>query len=96
LSIILFAVICLASGRSGFIVSAHAQSHDPIVTSDSPEYCGVLMSRISGLTQTASMPLPTEAAELSEEGERMCDHGQTRGGIMRLRKALLIMSHGED
>ena len=86
----LLAVISLAA------VSARAQARDPIVTSDSPEYCGVLMSRISGLTHSTAMPPPTEAAALSEEGERMCDHGQTRGGIMRLRRALLIMRGGED
>ncbi len=71
-------------------------ARDPVVTSDSPEYCGVLMDRISGITRTTSIPPPTDAAMLSEEGERMCVHGQTRGGILRLRRALEIMRHGED
>jgi hypothetical protein len=75
---------------------AQAQPRDPIVTSDSPEYCGVLMDRISGITRTTAMPPPTEAAVLSEEGQRMCIHGQTRGGILRLRRALEILRHGED
>jgi len=76
--------------------SANAQPRDPTVTSDSPEYCGVLMDRISGMTRATAMPPPIEAAQLSEEGERMCVQGQTRGGIMRLRRALAIMLHGED
>jgi hypothetical protein len=80
----------------GFAVPAHAQSSDPIVTSDSPEYCGVLMDRISGITRATSARPPNEAAVLSEEGERMCVHGQTRGGILRLRRALEIMRRGED
>jgi hypothetical protein len=73
-----------------------AQSPDPTVTSDSPEYCGVLVNRISGMTRASMVPPPTEVAELWEEGQRMCVHGQIRGGIMRLRRALAIMRHGED
>ena len=80
----------------GPTISAYAQSRDPVVTSDTREYCGVLMDRITGITRTTTAPPPTEAAVLSEEGERMCGHGQTRGGIMRLRRALEIMRHGED
>ena len=96
LGMISMAMIFHGLGQIGFTAVAHAQSQDPIVTSDSPEYCGVLMDRISGLTRAAAMPPPTEAAELSEEGERMCVHGQTRGGILRLRRALAIMRHGDD
>jgi hypothetical protein len=94
--LILFATLSLGLVQLALPVSAHAQMRDPTVTSDSPEYCGVLMNRITGLTHTTAMPPPTEAAVLSQEGQRMCVHGQTRGGIMRLRRALLIMLHGDD
>jgi hypothetical protein len=77
-------------------VPAYAQSRDPIVTSDTPEYCGVLMDRITGVTRATTEPPPPEVTLLSEEGERMCVHGQTRGGILRLRRALAIIQHGED
>jgi hypothetical protein len=86
----------------GVTFPAHAQtpqpivSADPIVTSDTPEYCGVLRDRISGITRATALPPPTAAAELSEEGERMCVHGQTRAGILRLRRALEILRNGED
>jgi hypothetical protein len=88
----------IAWGLTGFAVlaPAYAQTRDPIVTSDTPEYCGVLMDRITGITRATAEPPPTEAAALSEEGERMCVHGQTRGGILRLRRALEIMLHGDD
>ncbi len=69
---------------------------DPVVTSDSSEYCGVLLHRITGLSRTTNLPPPLEAAVLSEEGERMCIHGQTRGGVMRLRRALAILRHSDD
>jgi hypothetical protein len=32
-----------------------------------------------------------EVASLSTEGKRMCHDGLTRGGILRLRRALLIL-----
>lgn len=65
------------------------QSIVPTITSDTPAYCDLLMNRISGLSHGAS--LPREAVMLSVEGEKMCVHGQIRGGIMRLRRALAIM-----
>ena len=68
----------------------------PSITSDTPEYCGELMQRINGMTRTATTPLPTEVASLSEDGERMCVQGQVRGGIMRLRKAIAIMRHTDE
>ena len=45
-------------------IPAQAQPRDPIVTSDSPEYCGVLMSRISGVTRATAAPVPTEEPAL--------------------------------
>jgi hypothetical protein len=93
---IMLGLTVLTSPASDIIVSAQAQSRDPIVTSDSPEYCGELMSRFTGMTKATTTPPPMEAAQLLEEGERMCGQGQTRGGIQRLRRALLIMRRGED
>jgi hypothetical protein len=92
-------LVIILAGTTEFrgVAPAFAQSRDPIVTSDTPEYCGVLMDRITGMTHTNTEPLPTEATLLSAEGEKMCVHGQTRGGIMRLRRAIAIMQqHGED
>jgi hypothetical protein len=68
----------------------------PEVTSDTPEYCGELAERISGMVRATSMPPSAEVRTLSVEGQRMCVHGQTRGGIMRLRRAIAIMLHTED
>jgi hypothetical protein len=61
------------------------------ITTDTPEYCQKLLNRISELVRLASSPVPHEASDLTTEGRRMCDHGQTRSGIMRLRSALMIM-----
>jgi hypothetical protein len=89
-------LVLLGLIQLGLALPAYAQSRDPTVTSDSPEYCDVLLNRISTMVRTASMPPPSEAATLSEAGEWMCVHGQPRGGVLRLRRALEIMLHGED
>ena len=84
-----FVLAC--SFAAGMAVSAHGQSRDPIITSDTPAYCGVLRNRINGLTR--GVAVPNEAVTLSAEGERMCEQGQIRGGIMRLRRAIAILRH---
>jgi hypothetical protein len=82
--------MAMAQGR------AMAQAAPPEITTDTPEYCIQLQERFDNLRLTAPMPPPTEVLDLSVEGQRMCDHGQTRGGIMRLRSALRIMMQRED
>ena len=63
------------------------------VTSDTPEYCLRLSDRVSELVRVTSPPPPDEVTALSSEGQRMCDKGQTRGGILRLRRAWMMMMH---
>lgn len=72
-----------------------SQSNPMEVTSDTPEYCLQLLDRISELVRLASVPIPRDVTDLTTEGHRMCEHGQTRGGIMRLRSALMIMEKGD-
>lgn len=69
------------------------QQRAQMVTSDTPEYCLQLFDRVSELVRGAGTPPPQEVTALSSEGQRMCDQGKTRGGIMRLRRALLLMTH---
>jgi hypothetical protein len=71
------------------------QQRAQLVTSDTPEYCLQLLDRVSELVRVAEAPPPEEVTSLSSEGRRMCDQGKTRGGIMRLRRALLLMTHQE-
>ena len=60
------------------------------VITDTPQYCLKLLDQVSALLRT-SPPPPQEVTSLSSEGQRMCDQGQTRGGIMRLRRALVLL-----
>lgn len=64
------------------------------ITTDTPEYCQQLLHRVVNLVRLATAPVPSEVTNLTSEGERMCDHGQTRGGIMRVRSALMILEKG--
>jgi hypothetical protein len=66
------------------------------VTSDTPEYCSRLLDRISELARTTQAPPSYEVTALSIEGQRMCNQGQTRGGLLRLRRALVLLLQGGD
>jgi hypothetical protein len=83
-------------GLAAVLVSATPVLGQPApqrVTSDTPEYCLRLSDRVSELVRVTSPPPPEEVTALSSEGHRMCDQGQTRGGILRLRRALMMMMH---
>jgi hypothetical protein len=67
------------------------QSSPMEVTTDTAEYCQHLLHRIRSLVRVATAPVPHDVADLTSEGKQMCDNGQTRGGIMRLRSALMLM-----
>jgi hypothetical protein len=70
---------------------------DPMeVTTDTAEYCVHLLDRISELARLSGMPVPREVTDLTTEGQRMCEHGQTRGGIVRLRSALMIVEKSDS
>ena len=66
------------------------------ITSDSREYCLHLLDRVSHLVTVSTSPVPSEVTMLTSEGERLCDHGQPKGGILRLRRALMMMEQGNS
>ncbi len=74
-------------------VVGQSQPSPAQVTSDTPEYCLQLLDRVSEMVRVAEAPPPQEVTSLSSEGQRMCDQGQTRGGILRLRRALVLLMH---
>ena len=64
-------------------------AQDPMtVTSDTPEYCLGLASRME-----AAGEMPSTARTLWERGRAMCEQGQVRRGLVRLRRAM-VMLHG--
>jgi hypothetical protein len=67
------------------------ETRPEVVTSDTPEYCFHLHDRITHLIDHEQHPPPAEVGTLSAEGERLCERGQPRPGILRLRQALHLM-----
>ena len=56
------------------------------VTTDSRAYCQTLSRQIETYRS-----LPREVRELQLEGRTLCSEGHVRGGINRLRRALMVM-----
>jgi hypothetical protein len=61
----------------------------PVIT-DTPEYCWHLAAEVAEARRTAPTT-PPPVRVLAAEGRRMCDNGMVRGGILRLRRALLLL-----
>jgi len=88
---------CLGAGLAVFAALPVASQPPPEqVTSDTSEYCLHLLDRVGDMVRMATAPPPQEVTSLSTEGQRMCDQGQTRAGILRLRRALLLMMHPDS
>ena len=61
------------------------------VTTDSRAYCQTLSRQIETYRN-----LPREVRDLQLEGRTLCSEGQVRGGINRLRRALMVMRAQAD
>lgn len=81
------ASLLLAGSLCGAAPAAPADSRTMIVTSDSGAYCHTLSEAVA-----AHGDLPREVKELKTQGDGLCDEGQVRGGINRLRRALLMLT----
>jgi hypothetical protein len=72
-------------------VAPPAPSGGPVrVTTDTPEFCDTLAQQVARAEQ-ARPNAPRQAEELAEEGHQMCTTGLIRGGLVRLRRALLML-----
>lgn len=81
-------LITLACGSTA-IAAQDGEAPDArtmIVTSDSGAYCRTLSGVID-----AHGALPREVKELKTQGDWLCNEGQVRGGIARLRRALIVL-----
>jgi hypothetical protein len=65
-----------------------------VVTTDTPEYCHRLIDRVSALIGSGPQPPSVTVRSLSTEGRQLCDEGHTRPGILRLRRALMLLEQG--
>lgn len=72
------------------------QSGPSRVTTDTLDYCKELLGRLGTLMRDSKASALEEARTLSREGERLCQHGQAKGGILRLRQAYVLIAPGRD
>lgn len=61
------------------------------LTTDTPEYCSELLQRLQRAEQDRGHATSQDVLQLSQQGELMCSHGEVRGGILRLRRAMRII-----
>ena len=61
------------------------------LTTDTPGYCAQLVRRVTERHSTSP-----DVQRLLTEGRDLCDRGQVRGGIRRLRHALVLLHHKPD
>ena len=80
---------------AGTAMQAGAQTAPLEVTTDTAAYCQHLSVQVAKRAKTMKSP-PPDVIRLSDEGERLCDEGQVRGGIQRLRRAWMIMVNPEQ
>jgi hypothetical protein len=86
---VLASLLLLSSGQ------VRAQDQDaPVpmaVTSDTGAYCQILLAQIR-----AHGALPPAVRDLQAEGRDLCNEGQIRGGINRLRRALMVLHSSQE
>ena len=63
------------------------------ITSDTLAYCQSLRQQVNGLMVRDAGPVSAEVMRLRAEGRRMCAAGEVRGGVLRLRGAVLLLMH---
>jgi hypothetical protein len=66
------------------LAASAAAEQGPRVTTDTVEYCGSLVARLSTLPAAGREP----SRSLAAEGMRLCDTGHVRTGIAKLRRAV--------
>jgi hypothetical protein len=86
-------LIALAAVAGGAASAQDSPSSEPItqpvmVLSDTIEYCTHLQQMIQDAPGR-----PTDVNVLLIEGRRMCEHGEVRRGVSRLRTALWLLHH---
>jgi hypothetical protein len=73
-------------------------SHSPpaVVTTDTAAYCRELSAKLTELVRIAPRPPEDEVLSMGVEGRHLCDEGQVRGGILRLRRGVTVMLRDLD
>ena len=87
----------MLAGVLALAVEARAQAQSPRagaevlrVITHTQEYCNQLSAYVDELRRQ-TVVASEEARHLAQEGDRMCLQGQIRPGIIRLRRAMMLL-----
>jgi len=58
---------------------------------DTEHYCAELSADVEAFRQSLIDPASPAVEELAQEGRRLCAQGEVRGGVMRLRRAMVLL-----
>jgi hypothetical protein len=61
------------------------------VLTDTQQYCVELSAEVEEERQALLSPAPAEVEALAQEGRHLCAMGEIRGGIDRLRRAVVLL-----
>lgn len=67
-----------------------------VVTTDTVAYCHELSDKLIELVKIAPRPPEDQVLGMGAEGRHLCADGQVRGGILRLRRAVMVMLQDLD
>ncbi|MGH7120837.1 MAG: hypothetical protein ACREFP_17935 [Acetobacteraceae bacterium] len=70
---------------------AGAQPAPMQLLTDTPHYCAELFTDIEATEQTLLQPAPPAVGRLTVEGQQLCALGEVRGGVIRLRRAMVLL-----
>ena len=87
-----FAFLAFAPERAG---SGQSDPPPMAITTDTVQYCTELARLVGEELRRWTVPPPPEVADLTRDGRRMCQTGMIRGGIARLRRAMVLLEHPE-
>jgi len=63
------------------------------ITSDTLAYCQNLRAQVNALMRREGGAVSAEVMRLRATGQRLCAEGEIRGGVLRLRGAVLLLLH---
>ena len=63
------------------------------ITSDTLAYCQSLRAQVNALMRRDGGAASAEVLRLRATGQRLCAEGEVRGGVLRLRGAVLLLMH---
>ncbi|HET6183996.1 MAG TPA: hypothetical protein VFA03_10440 [Acetobacteraceae bacterium] len=79
-----------------FVIPRSGPTPTVVVTTDTEPFCQQLSAKLQELIRVSPRPPQPDVLSLGDEGRHLCDIGEVRGGILRLRRGVALMMHQLD